>query len=67
MNAMPVSMFIFLSVFEGTPFCRFLNKLLDRAFVQLIEGFSLSDGCQVIDTELEAEFFQILRIKIFKR
>jgi len=49
------------SIFEGSPFGRFLNKLLDSPLIQMIESFSLSDSCQVINTELEAEFFEILR------
>lgn len=50
-------------VFKGTPLSSFLNKFLDCCLIQLIKGFSLRDCRQVIDTELEAEFFQILERK----
>ena len=50
-------------VFKGTPLSSLLNKFLDCCLIQLIKGFSLRDCRQVIDTELEAEFFQILERK----
>lgn len=61
-----MSIIILQSVFKGTTLGCFLNELLDRALVQLIESFCLSDSCQVIDTELEAKFFEILRKNLFK-
>ena len=50
-------------VFKGAPLSSFLNKFLNCCIIQLIKGFRLRDCRQVIDTELEAEFFQILERK----